>query len=108
LQNENLNKLSDLVTRAYQQVRDELTGFNYELRERLNKFRESQGYGYLGRITFRNQVNMFMNLYEHNSDGTLDSKMMFRNPYKDGRLNEDEKEFLKFALFAINKNRYSK
>ena len=47
LQSETLNEFTDQVTKAYQNVRDNVIAFNQELRKKVETLKEKKGFGKL-------------------------------------------------------------
>ena len=101
MSSETLNYINQQVTVAYQNIRNDLTRLNQELRNRINKLKEHKKYGYLESRTVGNQASLYKDMY-YEEDGDL----FFRNPWDpNSDLDEAEREFLMFALKVINGNR---
>lgn len=66
-------------------------------------FYKKVGYTKAQNSIIGNQVSVFTNMFVEDSDD-----LIFKNPYTDGSLSDDERSFLKKMLFEINKVRFSK
>lgn len=64
-------------------------------------FYEKKGYSKLQNTFVGNQAQVFSNLFRDD-----ESDLIFKNPYTDYDLSEDERTFLKKMLFQINKVRF--
>ena len=102
LQSETLNEFTDQVTKAYQNVRDNVIAFNQELRKKVETLKEKKGFGKLQQYTTGNQVqSLYINMYDESGEDLL-----FKNPWDNSvELTDEERDFLKFALLKINDNR---
>ena len=104
LQSKTLNEFTDQVTKAYQNVRDNVINFNQELRQRVEALKKSKGFGLLKQYTVGNQVSsLYINMFDQESED-----LMFVNPWDNKanlNLTDEERDFLKFALLKINDNR---
>jgi hypothetical protein len=69
---------------------------------------EAKGFSALRRNAIGNQRSLYSNMIRRNSDGTINSDMLFQNPYDNSTpLTNEEREFLKKALWEINKWRFN-
>lgn len=102
LQSKTLNEFTDQVTKAYQNVRDNVISFNQELRQKVEALKKSKNFGLLKQYTIGNQVSsLYTNMFDQESND-----LMFVNPWDNSNnLTNEEREFLKFALLKINDNR---
>lgn len=102
LQSKTLNEFTDQVTKAYQNVRDNVIAFNQELREKVEALKKAKGFGLAQQYTVGNQVSsLYQNMFDPDSDD-----LMFVNPWDNNvNLSNEERDFLKFALLKINDNR---
>lgn len=102
LQSKTLNEFTDQVTKAYQNVRDNVIAFNQELRQKVEALKKAKGFGLLQQYTIGNQVSaLYKNMFDPNSDDLL-----FVNPWNSNViLTNEERDFLKFAILKINDNR---
>ena len=102
LQSHILNQATEQVTVAYQNVRDSIMHFDIELRKRLQKLKESKKFGWLQQNLTGNQVkDLYINMYDPNSQD-----FRFLNPWNpNSKLDDAEREFLKYALIKINSTR---
>lgn len=102
LQSKTLNEFTDQVTKAYQNVRDNVIAFNQELRQKVEALKKAKGFGLGKQYGFGNQVqDLYYNMYDQESDD-----LMFVNPWDNNNsLTIEERDFLKFAILKINDNR---
>lgn len=102
LQSKTLNEFTDQVTKAYQNVRDNVIAFNQELRQKVEALKKAKGFGLVKQYTIGNQVqDLYYNMYDQSSDD-----LMFVNPWDNtNNLTSEERDFLKFTLLKINDNR---
>ena len=102
LQSKTLNEFTDQVTKAYQNVRDNVIAFNQELRQKVEALKQEKGFGLASQYTVGNQVSsLYYNMFDHDSED-----LMFINPWDNStNLSDAEREFLKFAILKINDNR---
>ena len=102
LQSKTLNEFTDQVTKAYQNVRDNVIGFNQELRQKVEALKKAKGFGLAAQYTVGNQVSsLYQNMFDPESED-----LMFLNPWDyTNNLDDPERDFLKFALLKINDNR---
>ena len=69
---------------------------------------EAKGFSALRRNAIGNQRSLYSNMIRRNSDGTINSDMLFQNPYDNSTpLTNEEREFLKKAQWEINKWRFN-
>lgn len=102
LQSKTLNEFTDQVTRAYQNVRDNVINFNQELRKKVEALKKEKSFGLMQQYTTGNQVSsLYKNMFDESSDD-----LMFVNPWDNSvALSSAERDFLKFAILKINDNR---
>lgn len=93
LRSETLNQASHLVDVAYQNIRDQLFKYKNETEPFLDKLKSING-------KF-NQENLYKNLY----DETVTDDLVFKNPFTNPNLNDEEREVLKKVLLDITKRR---
>lgn len=97
-----LNKLTELVTQAYQNVRNKLKKPLAESRQLVIALKKRKGYSMLNEWVTGNETELYQNLYE--PEGDRDLRFKFIN---DPSLCEEERAFLKYALEKINANRFA-
>lgn len=98
-----LNYVSEQVNIAYQNVRDDITKLNAELRKKLNALKREQEFNWVYTRTVGNQTDLYQNMYDKETPG----KFLFKNPFDSTtELSDAERDFLQFALLVINGNRY--
>lgn len=98
-----LNFISQQVNVAYQNLRNDMVKLNEELRNKVNKLKQTKEFGYIKSRTFGNQANLYSNMYyEFNGD------LYFKDPWDpNSELTDDEREFLMFAIKVINGDRFN-
>lgn len=104
LAEENLNNITKLVMRAYQNVKDSLSRYQPTVEKQLKKFKEASGFSLLKERTIGNQASLYQNMIWQDDSGNL----LLKNPWKNDHpspLKSHEIEFLKFFLTEINKDR---
>lgn len=89
LRSETLNQASHLVDVAYQNIRDQLFKYKNEIEPNLDKLKSRNG-------KF-NKEQLYQNLY----DSTVTNDLVFKNPFTNPNLNEEEREILKQVLLKI-------
>lgn len=102
LQSAILNQATNQVTIAYQNTRDSVVKFDQILREKVKKLKEKKGFSWITQNFTGNQVkDLYYRMYDHKS-----SDVKFLNPWDySNDLDDDEREFLKYALIKINSTR---
>jgi hypothetical protein len=102
MSSETLNHVAKQVNVAYQNVRNDITKLNSELRERLNKLKKAKNFGWVQSRTVGNQTDLYSNMY----DKTVTGDLRFKNPWDNTNdLTPEEREFLMFAILKINGDR---
>ena len=99
LDSETLNLITKLVTEAYQNTRDDVQRHKVKIQKLVEKLKRENNFGAIKENTVGNQTLLYSNMYEETPDGDF----LFKNP---DRLQGTEREFLEYALYIINKNRY--
>ena len=102
MDSDTLNLVTKLVTEAYQNVRDEIQRDKVTIQKLVNNLKKEVGFGAVTENTIGNQVSLYKNMFQEYKTG---GDFLFKNP---DQLNGAEKEFLEFALYRINKNRFPK
>lgn len=75
-----------------------------KMRELIDKLKKRKNFGWLTENTIGNQADLYKNLYE--DPDKFNGDLVFKNPWKDGTLLEEERELLKYTLTEINKRRF--
>ena len=101
LESELLNLTSKLTTQAYQGIRDELTEPVAKLRQLGEKLIAEKQLTWWNKNINSNYHRLFDNMYIRGP-----RSFSFKDPWTDTTLTEAEREYLKYALLVINKNRY--
>ena len=99
MDSETLNLVTKLVTEAYQNVRDELQKEKVTVSKLVNNLKKEKQFGYAKENTVGNQVSLYSNMTYVSKDGDF----LFKNPKN---LSPAERDFLRYALYKINKNRF--
>jgi hypothetical protein len=92
---------SKLTTQAYQGIRDELTEPVAKLRQLGEKLIAEKQLTWWDKNINSNYHRLFDNMYIRGP-----RTFQFKDPWTDTTLTEAEREYLKYALLVINKNRY--
>lgn len=100
LDSETLNLITRLVTEAYQNTRDDVQRSKAKIQKLVENLKREKSFGAVRENTVGNQTSLYANMYEETPDGDF----VFKNP---DRLQGAEREFLEYALYTINKNRYA-
>lgn len=95
LTSQNLNNLTYLTERAYQNVRSTTQAFNEKLRVLIKKLKQDQRQTVLSKYTVGNQANMYQKFYDKNAkkNGKLQLVRL-----ESTHLSPVEREFLTFAV----------
>lgn len=102
MSSDTLNYVSKQVNVAYQNVRNDITQLNAELRKRVNALKQAKQFNWLQSRTVGNQTDLYDNMY----DKTVTGDLMFKNPWDSkADLTPEEREFLMFAIRKINGDR---
>lgn len=99
MNSETLNLVTNLVTEAYQNVRDEIQREKVVISKLVKNLKEQKNFGVLRENTVGNQASLYSNMVETTADGDF----LFKNP---DRLQGAEREFLQYILDKVNKNRF--
>lgn len=102
MDSDTLNLVTKLVTEAYQNVRDDIQKDKTIIHKLVGNLKKEAGFGAITENTIGNQVSLYKNMFQ---DYQVGGDFLFKNP---DQLNGAEKEFLEFALYRINKNRFPK
>lgn len=101
LESELLNLTSKLTTQAYQGIRDELTEPISKLRQLGEKLIAEKQLTWWDKNINSNYHKLFDNMYIRGP-----RTFTFKDPWTDTTLTDAEREYLKYALLLINKNKY--
>lgn len=103
LNNSMLNRLTSLVTTAYQNVRDTNVRYLGDIKTLVNNLKSEQGFSYLKERTLGNQTNLYKDMIIFTNEGDI----LLKNPEDPtSGLSTAQRDFLRFFLKTINKNRY--
>ena len=100
-----LNEATDIVKSAYQNIRSDLNNYIGNIETLTNKLKEEKGINYLQERTVYNQVDLYKDMF----DMTYDDDLVLKNPWDSNTdlYLDSQKEFLKYFLRTVNKNRYA-
>lgn len=102
MSSDTLNFISKQLNVAYQNIRNDMSKLSSELRLKVNELKKAKQFGWIESRTIGNQTNLYQNMYKK-----VDGDLVFKNPWDNNEKLEDaERDFLKFALAIINGNRY--
>ena len=103
LNNPMLDKLTSLVTTAYQNVRDTDIRYLGEIRKKVNSLKTSKNFSYLKERTIGNQADLYKRMIRFTDDGEI----LLKNPDDPASgLSAEERDFLSYFLNIVNHNRY--
>lgn len=98
-----LNKLTSLVTIAYQNIRDTVNRSQGEIRTLVNELKNDQGFTYLKERTIGNQATLYRDMIVYTDDGDI----LLKNPDDPTTgLSEAQRKFLRYFLKTVNSNRF--
>lgn len=95
LTSQNLNNLTYLTERAYQNVRATTQAFNEKLRVLIKKLKQDQNQTSLSKYTIGNQANMYQKFYDKNAKKCNKLQLV---KLESPNLTPIEREFLTFAV----------
>lgn len=100
-----LNNATSLIMQVYQNVRETMQRDLPKTTSKTEALKKDKGFGFIKERTLGNATSMYTNMY-YMEDGNI----YLRNPWEDNDgikqpLSQEEREFLKFFLLEINKNR---
>lgn len=101
---DNLNKITEFIDDCYKRVTDSMQKSHATAQKLIRALKKSKNITYLGDSTFQNSVRIYDNMTKVQEDGDW----VFVNPYDEYNvsLTTEERDFLKFAMFKINSNRF--
>ena len=103
LNNSMLNRLTSLVTTAYQNVRDTNIRYLGDIRTLVNNLKSEQGFSYIKERTLGNQTNLYRDMLIFSDEGDI----LLKNPDNPtAGLSNAQRDFLRFFLNTVNHNRY--
>lgn len=103
--NENAQIISRAINDAFTKITERVTKFTAKNRVEVDKLKESKGYSKFRQYTVGDTVLIYDNLFVKNKDHKAED-LILKNPWTDSKLTNQEREFIKFALFTFNKKRY--
>lgn len=104
---ENIQTVNTIVQNGFNKVRTRFQKQRLTLKQKLDTFKSKNGFGSFRQYGIGDVSTNYFNLFERDSKGELiDGDLRFRNPWTDNGLNEHEREFIKYVLFVLNKQRY--
>lgn len=105
---DNLRQITLAVRGAFDNVTREMTPYHEKfLTGYVKPLWKDKGYSNARNIVIGDQVKLYNNFFRRNSDGSLNNKMLFVDPYDSSTpLTSEERRFLKQALWLINQERF--
>lgn len=97
-----LNQVTQLALDGYQNTRDMSIKRLNALSEKVRELKRGENYGVISEYGFGNQASLYNDMTYYDTDGDF----KFKNPWKDNSLPEHKKEFLKWTLTEIAKNKH--
>lgn len=101
LESKTLNLTSQLTTQAYQGIRDDLTEPVAKLRQLGEALIKEKQLSWWDKNINSNYHRLFDNMYIRGP-----RTFRFKDPWTDTSLTDAEREYLKYALLVINRNKY--
>lgn len=77
LKSATLNKLAQLTETAYQNCRQDVLAYQQKLNEEVIELKEDKSFGWVEKITFGNQTNLYLKFYDKN----IKDDLCFVNPF---------------------------
>lgn len=103
--NQNINKIAEFTTKAYQRTRDGMLDFNTELQKRIDILKQEKNFGWGKKVTYGNQASIYQNLYD--PIAYEQGEFKFKNPWDpNASLSPAERDFLMFALHKFAEDRF--
>ena len=102
--NENVAVIRNILNASFDKIGRNFNKFNTRNRVLVQKLMESKGYSTVRKLALGDLVFLYDNLYRKKSDDNPD--LVLKDPWTDDTLNSAEKEYIKFALFNLNKRKY--
>lgn len=98
-----LNDATTLVTRAYQNIREDVDRENAILRKLVNDYKNEVNFSYLKEKFGGNMASIYKNFYE-----IKDGDLMFANPDETTGLGAAGRKLLRYCIDLVNRNRYKR
>lgn len=98
-----LNDSTRLVTRAYQNIREDMGRTKDVLRKLVQDFKDEVNFGYFKERLGGNMASIYKNMYEERN-----GDLFFVNPDTAVGLGKAGRDLLRYSLEQINRNRYKK
>lgn len=92
-----------MVNDGFEKVHSRFNSFNSSLRGQVNKLKENKGFTSAEALSTGYTTRIYGNLFRKENGEYLNGDLILKNPWKDKDLNDQEREFIKFVLFHINK-----
>lgn len=103
---DNLNKVTEFIENCYKRVTDTMQRPHAKVQKLVTKLKKDRHISYLADSTFANSIKIYDNMTNLKNRNPGDD-WLFVNPYsEDVRLTDTEREFLKYIIKGINKDRF--
>lgn len=99
LKSATLNKLANLTETAYQNARVEVQQYQNQLREEIDALKESKNFGWIKKVTYGNQTNLYLKLYSTLPENKND--LVFKNPFDPEEIKDLSSEEIKFLKSTL-------
>lgn len=90
---------------AFDKIATRHSKFTASNRAKIAQLKESKGFSSIRQLAIGDEAMIYDHLYQKNSDGSYDD-LKLKNPWTDKSLSKEEREYIKFALFVLNKKKY--
>lgn len=106
---ENVQTINRIISTGFEKVGTRHNKFVSQVRTQCENLMSGNGYSKGRKLIIGDVVNNYLNLFERDADGNfIDNDLKFRNPWTDKRLENHEREFIKFVLWSLNRHIYAK
>lgn len=103
----NLRRMTEMARGAFDVMTQRMANWYEPFRnEEVQALWDSKGYSIAQNTLFGNQNHLYENMYRTNPDGSINDRMLLKDPYNDPTLEEGERRFLKKFLWTVNTFRF--
>lgn len=100
---QNARIIHRMVNDGFERVHSRFNSFNSSLRSQVDKLKKDKEYSSVEALTIGYTSRIYSNLFRTKNGELVNGDLILRDPWTDDSLNKQEREFIKFALFTINK-----
>lgn len=100
---QNARIIHRMVNDGFEKVHSRFNSFNSSLRSQVNKLKDNKGFTSAEALSTGYTTRIYSNLFRKENGEYLNGDLILKNPWKDKDINDQEREFIKFVLFHINK-----